>query len=74
MQNFVNVFCFCFIAITPLGRAMVRFPIAPRYAKMLALGHQHNLLPYVVTMVAALSVPELFIDAFATGDKTEEVS
>jgi len=53
---------------------MVRFPIAPRYAKMLALGHQHNLLPYVVTMVAALSVPELFIDAFATGDKTEEVS
>lgn len=52
---------------------MVRFPIAPRYAKMLTLGHQHQLLPYVVTMVAALSVPELFVEGRAVGDATEEV-
>lgn len=52
---------------------MTRFPIAPRYAKMLALGHQHKLLPYVVTMVAGLSVQELFIETHASPDTPEEV-
>ncbi|XP_064612287.1 probable ATP-dependent RNA helicase DHX37 [Liolophura sinensis] len=46
--------------ITPLGRVMASFPVSPRYAKMLALGHQHDLLPYVVAIVAALSVQEMF--------------
>ncbi|KAJ8313105.1 hypothetical protein KUTeg_010478 [Tegillarca granosa] len=45
--------------ITPLGRAMSCFPVAPRYAKMLSLGHQHDLLPYVVAIVAALSPDSL---------------
>lgn len=35
---------------------MSQFPVAPRYAKMLALGHQHGCLPYVITLVGALSV------------------
>lgn len=48
--------------LTPLGKAMASFPVAPRYGKMLALGHQHNLLQYVVTIVAALSVQEVFSD------------
>ncbi|KAH3887884.1 probable ATP-dependent RNA helicase DHX37 [Dreissena polymorpha] len=48
--------------ITPLGRAMASFPVSPRYAKMLALSHQHGLLPYVVAIVAALSVQEMFVE------------
>ena len=32
---------------------------------MLALGHQHNLLPYVVLIVSALSVQELFVEIYS---------
>lgn len=49
--------------ITPLGRTMAQFPIAPRYAKMLALGRQHGCLPYVIVIVAALSVREIFTES-----------
>ncbi|XP_034026595.1 probable ATP-dependent RNA helicase DHX37 [Thalassophryne amazonica] len=48
--------------ITPLGRAMASFPVAPRYAKMLALGKQQDCLPYVIAVVAAMTVRELFED------------
>ena len=48
--------------ITSLGKAMAAFPLAPRYGKMLALSHQHNLLPYTVALVAALTVPEVLIE------------
>lgn len=46
--------------MTPLGRAMSCFPVSPRYAKMLALSQQHGLLPYVVAVVAAMTVQEVF--------------
>lgn len=52
--------------ITPLGKAMACFPVSPRYAKMLALGHQHNLLPYVVAIVSALSVQEIFVELYSS--------
>uniref|UniRef100_H3DER8 DEAH (Asp-Glu-Ala-His) box polypeptide 37 n=1 Tax=Tetraodon nigroviridis TaxID=99883 RepID=H3DER8_TETNG len=45
--------------ISPLG-AMASFPVAPRYAKMLALGKQQDCLPYVIAVVAAMTVRELF--------------
>ncbi|XP_046579366.1 probable ATP-dependent RNA helicase DHX37 [Haliotis rubra] len=48
--------------ITPVGRAMACFPVSPRYGKMLSLGHQHNLLPYVIAIVSALSVDEVFME------------
>ncbi|KAJ0068081.1 hypothetical protein NL108_015563, partial [Boleophthalmus pectinirostris] len=48
--------------ITPLGRAMASFPVAPRYAKMLALGKQQDCLPYVISVVAAMTVREIFED------------
>ncbi|XP_057688100.1 probable ATP-dependent RNA helicase DHX37 [Corythoichthys intestinalis] len=48
--------------ITPLGRAMASFPVAPRYAKMLALGQQQECLPYVIAVVAAMTVREIFED------------
>ena len=59
--------------ITSLGRAMASFPVSPRYAKMLSLGHQHNLLPYVVAIVSALSVQELFAESEKSPSE-EEVS
>jgi len=49
--------------ITSLGKTMACFPINPRYSKMLTLGNQHNLLPYIITLISALSVQELFVDA-----------
>ncbi|XP_074640669.1 putative ATP-dependent RNA helicase DHX37 [Tubulanus polymorphus] len=48
--------------LTALGRSMSHFPVSPRFGKMLALGHQQNLLPYVVAIVAALSVQEVLIE------------
>ena len=30
--------------VTSLGRAIAAFPLAPRFGKMLALAHQHDLL------------------------------
>jgi hypothetical protein len=41
---------------------------------MLSLGHQHQLLPYVVAMVAALSVQEVFTETHTTPTTDIEVS
>nr|XP_005299632.1 probable ATP-dependent RNA helicase DHX37 [Chrysemys picta bellii] len=46
--------------ISPLGMTMASFPVAPRYAKMLALSKQHDCLPYAITIVSAMTVRELF--------------
>eukprot|EP01117_Protostelium_nocturnum_P006791 TRINITY_DN2439_c0_g1_i2.p1 TRINITY_DN2439_c0_g1~~TRINITY_DN2439_c0_g1_i2.p1 ORF type:complete len:945 (+),score=306.88 TRINITY_DN2439_c0_g1_i2:1028-3862(+) len=42
--------------ITPLGETLSAFPLAPRFAKMLILGRQDDCLPYIISVVAALSV------------------
>lgn len=49
-------------AVTKLGQVISRFPVAPRFGKMLALSHQQQLLPYTVCLVAALSVQELLME------------
>lgn len=56
-------------AITKLGRVISKFPVAPRFGKMLALSNQQQLLPYTVCLVAALSVQELLIE---TGVQRED--
>ena len=48
--------------ITPLGRAMAKFPVSPGYAKMLCLGHQEGCMEYVIAIVSALTVKEIFAD------------
>lgn len=55
--------------VTALGQAISAFPVAPRFGKMLALSHQHNLLPYTVCMVAALSVQEVLLEVNMTDDQ-----
>nr|CAH7735011.1 unnamed protein product [Callosobruchus chinensis] len=49
-------------SVTPLGRAISKFPVLPRYGKMLALSHQQELLPYTICLVAALSVQEVLLE------------
>ncbi|XP_054466573.1 probable ATP-dependent RNA helicase DHX37 [Anoplopoma fimbria] len=60
--------------ISPLGRAMASFPVAPRYAKMLALGKQQDCLPYVIAVVAAMTVRELFEDLDRPSGSEDESS
>ncbi|KAH8114512.1 P-loop containing nucleoside triphosphate hydrolase protein, partial [Phellopilus nigrolimitatus] len=60
--------------ITELGRAMALFPLSPRFAKMLVSGRQHGCLPYVIAIVAALSVGDPFIheEALQADDGPDE--
>ncbi|KAL6113767.1 dhx37 [Pungitius sinensis] len=60
--------------ISPLGRAMASFPVAPRYAKMLALGKQQDCLPYVIAVVAAMTVREIFEDLDRPAGSEDESS
>ena len=56
-------------AVTQLGKVISRFPVSPRFGKMLALSNQQQLLPYTVCLVAALSVQEVLIE---TGVQREQ--
>ena len=47
--------------ITDLGKAMALFPLSPRFARMIVSGRQHGCMPYVIAMVAALSVGDPFL-------------
>lgn len=47
--------------ITELGRTMARFPLSPRYAKILVVGNQLSCLPYVIAIVCGLSVGDPFL-------------
>ncbi|KAG9013562.1 putative ATP-dependent RNA helicase DHR1 [Tulasnella sp. 427] len=53
--------------ITDLGRAMALFPVSPRFSKVLAIGKQQGCLPYVIAMVAAMSVGDPFLREEAIG-------
>lgn len=60
-------------SITKLGRTLSAFPVAPRFAKMLALGKQGGCLPYAIIMVASLSVGNpLLRDSFKYLDEEPE--
>ncbi|VDK31909.1 unnamed protein product [Taenia asiatica] len=50
--------------ITPAGRWMARLPLPARFARMLLFANQHNLMPYAVVLVTALSVPDFFLADF----------
>ena len=68
--------------ITDLGKAMSLFPLSPRFAKMLVSGRQQGCLPYVIAVVAALSVGDPFVheeallseDRNAGRDEEDELS
>uniref|UniRef100_A0A8C5EUV3 Activating signal cointegrator 1 complex subunit 3 n=1 Tax=Gouania willdenowi TaxID=441366 RepID=A0A8C5EUV3_GOUWI len=60
--------------ITALGRAMASFPVAPRYAKMLALGKQQDCLPYILTVVAAMTVREIFEEPAHSDEENSKIT
>ena len=47
--------------ITQIGSTMSIFPLSPRYARILLVGHLHDCLPYTVALVAGLSAADIFI-------------
>ncbi|KAL4898577.1 P-loop containing nucleoside triphosphate hydrolase protein [Aspergillus ambiguus] len=67
--------------ITPIGQRLSTYPLSPRFGKMLHIGHQHGCMPYVIALVAALAVGDLFVPenqidptpAPATGDTEKPV-
>jgi ATP-dependent RNA helicase DHX37/DHR1 len=47
--------------VTQVGTTMSVFPLAPRFAKILLVGHMHDCLPYTIALVAGLSAAEVFL-------------
>ncbi|KAF8843324.1 P-loop containing nucleoside triphosphate hydrolase protein [Paxillus ammoniavirescens] len=64
--------------VTPLGKSMSLFPLAPRYSRMLVAGQQHGCLPYVITIVSIMTVGDPFlreeglVDGENSGNENDE--
>ncbi|WRT64167.1 uncharacterized protein IL334_001096 [Kwoniella shivajii] len=58
--------------ITDLGKQMSGYPVTPRFAKMLVIGQQHDCLPFIIAIVAGLSVGDPFIHESAIEIDEEE--
>uniref|UniRef100_A0A158Q2M2 RNA helicase n=1 Tax=Dracunculus medinensis TaxID=318479 RepID=A0A158Q2M2_DRAME len=58
--------------ITPLGRTLSMFPLAPKYAKILVMANQNGLLPYACLLVAILSVREPLISVYSLRGETND--
>ncbi|XP_038059297.1 probable ATP-dependent RNA helicase DHX37 [Patiria miniata] len=59
--------------ITPLGKTMACFPVSPCYARMIAIGRQEGCLPYIIALVSALTVREIFEVGDLQSDVAEEL-
>lgn len=60
------------VALTELGKTIARFPVNPRFGKMLALSDQGGLLPYIISIVASLSVSNVLEESTTSVDDEEE--
>ncbi|CAM1508196.1 Fc.00g050440.m01.CDS01 [Cosmosporella sp. VM-42] len=47
--------------VTQIGQTMSVFPLSPRFARILLVGHLHDCLPYTIALVAGLSAAEVFL-------------
>lgn len=47
--------------VTKIGTTMSVFPLSPRFARILLVGHLHDCLPYTIALVAAMSAAEVFL-------------
>lgn len=61
--------------ISPLGRVMSKFPVSPRYSKMMSYAYP-EILPFVIAIISGLTVQEIFVDNnfSADGDKSQSDS
>lgn len=53
--------------ITAFGRQMSLLPVSPRFSKMLLIGNQQECLPYIIAIVAGLSVGDPFLSEYDLG-------
>jgi ATP-dependent RNA helicase DHX37/DHR1 len=60
--------------ITELGKAMALFPVSPRFSKMLVAARLGDSLPYVIAVVASLSVGNPFLHENFLDSKTMEAN
>ncbi|EEB07951.1 ATP-dependent RNA helicase Dhr1 [Schizosaccharomyces japonicus yFS275] len=51
--------------LTKLGENMSLFPLPPRSSKMLVIGQQHACLPFVIALVSALTIGQIFVSRHA---------
>lgn len=58
--------------ITEFGRQMSLLPVSPRFSKMLLIGNQQECLPYIIAVVAGLSVGDPFLNEYDLGIKINE--
>ncbi|KAG8669677.1 putative ATP-dependent RNA helicase DHR1 [Fusarium poae] len=47
--------------VTLIGQTMSVFPLSPRFARILLVGHLHDCIQYTIALVAGLSVAEIFL-------------
>jgi ATP-dependent RNA helicase DHX37/DHR1 len=47
--------------VTRIGQTMSVFPLSPRFARILLVGHLHDCIQYTIALVAGLSVAEIFL-------------
>ncbi|ERF69320.1 hypothetical protein EPUS_04025 [Endocarpon pusillum Z07020] len=47
--------------VTQLGHRLSIYPLSPRFGKMLAIGAQHDCLPYVIALVSGLAEGDIFV-------------
>ncbi|KAK0727343.1 P-loop containing nucleoside triphosphate hydrolase protein [Lasiosphaeria miniovina] len=47
--------------ITRIGSTMSIFPLSPRYARILLVGHLHDCMPYTIALVAGMSAGQVFV-------------
>lgn len=47
--------------VTKFGKRMSVFPLSPRFARILLVGHLHDCLPYTIAMVSGISAAEVFV-------------
>ncbi|KAL1881927.1 putative ATP-dependent RNA helicase DHR1 [Diaporthe australafricana] len=47
--------------VTQIGKTMSIFPLAPRFSRILLVGHQFDCIQYTIALVAGLSAAEVFL-------------
>ncbi|KAJ4255496.1 putative ATP-dependent RNA helicase DHR1 [Fusarium torreyae] len=47
--------------VTQVGQTMSVFPLSPRFARILLVGHLHDCIHYTIALVAGLSAAEIFL-------------
>jgi ATP-dependent RNA helicase DHX37/DHR1 len=58
--------------ITNIGKLMIRFPVTPRYAKIIILSNIFNLLEYGIILACLLSVENIFSSEQENNENNEK--